>query len=415
MSLDALPLSTTTVVVGAVLGVLALISVGLLLAARARQREVHLDETPAPRRAASGGRDLSRAAAAEAPEEEVITPAATLAWLEALSVTPPASVTEDEASAGVDAADDAAEPVAGVDVAEPVAEVDVAEPEPEPDPEPEHAYRDWAGVGAEEHRVAVPDDLSSLRLDAGPVIALDADLDADPDVAQEEPPATEDAPTEAVASVGYGDLSLRYAEQGRPREAALAQWAADLHAAGPLLGRAAPLLPVAQTMATSSSHREAVGEARRVALSMIPEEAAAAFAPADHLADGPVREPIRLPRHQADVTELLEHAEERMSAAREAEPDDQRAAREHARDADLASFEAMLLESALRCGDTGLVTVGLRRDLAALVLDTSDEATAADVETLDAAVDRVRAALRGIAEPHELDALEVAFVPLAAS
>ncbi|TIC88427.1 hypothetical protein E8D34_05760 [Nocardioides sp. GY 10113] len=218
----------------------------------------------------------------------------------------------------------------------------------------------------------------------------------------------------SAAAVGYAELSRRYAAQGRDRDAALAQWAADLQSAAPLLERVAALLPRAQEMALAGSHREAVDSARNVVLSLVPRPAdlRAQLGPIDHLPAGPVDEPVRLPHHQPTVTYLLDHAAAQMGAAHQLDDTDRAAAGQHAREADLASYEAMLLESALSCGDLAMVTVALRHDLAVLALEHSD-AAAAD-ETLAQSVRRTREVLRSLAQPHELAALDVAFVPLTA-
>lgn len=222
-----------------------------------------------------------------------------------------------------------------------------------------------------------------------------------------EPRATDT--TEAHA--GYAELSRHYAAQGRAGDAALAQWAADLVAAAPLLDRVAEQLPDAQASVEATSHRDTVAAVRDVAASMVPEsrEASAVFSSVDHLADRPVSEPETPTRPQVGVNELLDRAADRMARALELQWTDPAEARRHAREADLASFEALLLESALMYGDTGLVTVDLRLDLAVAVLADEDPVAPED-EPLPEAVARTRTRLRGLAAPHERETLDFAFV-----
>ncbi|WP_141015608.1 hypothetical protein [Nocardioides sambongensis] len=217
----------------------------------------------------------------------------------------------------------------------------------------------------------------------------------------------------AEAHTGYAELSRHYAEQGRAGDAALAQWAADLVAAAPLLDAVAEQLPDAQTSVEAASHRATVTAVRDVAVAMVPEqETTAVFSSVEHLADRPVAEPAQPTREQVGVNELLDRAAERMASALDLADTDPATARRHAREADLASFEALLLESALMYGDTGLVTVDLRLDLATAVLADDDPTAPAD-EPLADAVARTRRRLRGLAAPHERETLDFAFVPAA--
>jgi hypothetical protein len=79
-----------------------------------------------------------------------------------------------------------------------------------------------------------------------------------------------------------------------------------------------------------------------------------------------------------------------------------------ARLADLASFEAFLLEAADAVGDTHLSTVDLRWDLATVAVDDID----LPAEELSATVDSLRDALRGVVGATEADALSAMFEPV---
>jgi hypothetical protein len=210
----------------------------------------------------------------------------------------------------------------------------------------------------------------------------------------------------------YAELAREYAAEGRDADAALAQWAADLHVVGPLLDSSGPLLCAAQDKLAAAGPRAAVADARAIALELVNvagSEVPPLLAPADHLRESATGE-TRGSDPRADVNELLARAEELMTLARQLEKGDPEQARDRAREADLASFEALLLESALTYGDRELVSAGLRRDLAGRVLRQYDESRAAGpVAALDTEIDRVRGVLRGVVEPHELEALDAAF------
>jgi hypothetical protein len=261
----------------------------------------------------------------------------------------------------------------------------------------------------------------------------------------EDPLNTDVDPTEQSTTLaapvaegaGYAELSRDYADQGRGVDAALAQWAADLRVVGPLLDEGAPKLPTAQADLEVTGPRHAVTAGRELALELVSAEAAgvpALFASADHVPErstGPAREPAQ----RTGVNELLARAEDLMTLAGDLEHQDPTAARDRAREADLTSFEALLLESALTYGDEDLVSVGLRRDLALAALREYDERRATrserpaqpdlteqaestepteptEASELSVDVERVRGMLRLVVESHELDALEAAFVPV---
>ena len=251
-----------------------------------------------------------------------------------------------------------------------------------------------------------------------PAAPLEDPLNTDVDPSEQSTTLT--APV--AEGVGYAELSRDYATRGRGVDAALAQWAADLRVVGPLLDESAPQLPPAQAVLDVTGPRHAVTSGRELALELVSAEAAgvpALFASVDHVPErstGPAREPAE----RTGVNELLARAEELMTLAGGLEHEDPTAARDRAREADLTSFEALLLESALTYGDEDLVSVGLRRDLALAALREYDERRAArsdDPETperpeLAGDVERVRGMLRLVVESHELDALEAAFVPV---
>jgi hypothetical protein len=234
----------------------------------------------------------------------------------------------------------------------------------------------------------------------------------------EDPLNTQDGPSHdddagpPVDRTGYAELSREYAAAGRGTDAALAQWAADLHVVGPLLHGMGPLLAATQASTPADGPRGAVGAARTTASELVTGNASAVqalFSPLDHL-EGRGATQRRRTRDQREVTVLLERAEELMAQARHLEHRDPNVARARARDADLSSFEALLLESARSHGDSALVSVDLRHDLARKALQKLDERTLGRTHpSIGQAVDEARAVLRSVVEPHELEPLESAF------
>ncbi|MBZ5740032.1 hypothetical protein [Nocardioides mangrovi] len=217
-----------------------------------------------------------------------------------------------------------------------------------------------------------------------------------------------------VGTPAYADLAREHGRNGHAREAAVSQWAADLRVLGPLLGASGQQLAGTQAAAAARDTRDAVASARDLAVELAADSSGvpALLAPVDHVparADLPV-EPDPAPR---DVTMLLDRAAERMAAAGRTAAGDIDSARTQAREADLASFEALLLESARTHGDHRLVSLDLRLDLArrALVFSDADQQgpTGLD-EPLDTFVARTRAVLRSVVEPHETEALDASFV-----
>ena len=79
-----------------------------------------------------------------------------------------------------------------------------------------------------------------------------------------------------------------------------------------------------------------------------------------------------------------------------------------ARQADMASFEAYLIEAATAVGDDYLATVDLRWDIAASAVENLSDVPAA----LPQAVSQLREVLLGTVGPAEEDALRATFEPV---
>jgi hypothetical protein len=223
-------------------------------------------------------------------------------------------------------------------------------------------------------------------------------------------PATDEDPLHTAASrqtQAYADLSRRCAAAGDGRRAALAVWAADVTTLQCLLwesglGEApdpqAQLAAVGHAVdASLRTYADSVGRATatevvagaRAALTAAFDASVHAllserFSSLDHLDGLPpaaagaadsARE-SRLGGRSVEqlVDELRAAAADCMAVAgamaRAGLHDD---AQDHARKADLASFEAYLLQAATDAGDQGLDTVDLRWELALSVLATGDE------------------------------------------
>lgn len=206
---------------------------------------------------------------------------------------------------------------------------------------------------------------------------------------------------DARSGADFAHLSRRYAEQGDLRRAALAAWAADVHALEDLLWENGldqapdPLLQlatigdsIAETIETLASQPRgvvslrAVVEAARDAMVTTFDESVhglltGRMADLDHLDDAVPAAPAdggvpaagdRLGGRSADelVHELRMAAADCSAMARElAAVGELDAAARLGDQADSASFEAYLVQAASAAGDDELVTVDLRWDLAA--------------------------------------------------
>lgn len=166
------------------------------------------------------------------------------------------------------------------------------------------------------------------------------------------------APSSAVDP--YQDLSYRLAGAGRIREAALAQWAADLRALAPVLrDRVDELCGLLGELAPADA-AGAVASARAVAVSLGERAAAVPLAPLTHLVvrdgEGPAPDGGACPAPALPA-------------------------------ADGRAFARLLNDTAAMAGDHGRVSVDLRYTLAELVTRGSS----ADLAEL----------ARVVLEPHE--------------
>lgn len=247
----------------------------------------------------------------------------------------------------------------------------------------------------------------------------------------------------AAQRARYVDLSQTYAAAGQARLAALAAWAADLQTVHMLLwesglGEApnpdAQLAAVATAVVASLSDqpgedgsggtvRDSVESARRALVATFDESVHELlndrFEPLDHL-DGLSPPSIEGVGHGLDrrlagrsphalVTQLRTAAGDCMSiAVAMARSGDLAGALLQVRQADLASFEAYLIDAALSFRDTALATVELRWDLAML----TDEPLQADYE-LFAAAGELRVRLLDAVGPSEQPELRSYFEDLA--
>lgn len=236
-----------------------------------------------------------------------------------------------------------------------------------------------------------------------------------------------EAPPAPSSDASYGALSRDLTDQGRTLEAIVARWAEDLHRLAPVLaGREESLVEGLLDGTINGSDDPA---ATYVA---VRDHALALTDPALHQA-GPGSEPgegdlvpdlgpclvpgghpaPRLdPVVHDDVEVLRERARsgvERSLALADLDPV---AARQSAWEADLAAFDVVLLASAQRAADVRLASVRLRRSLALTRLRDEREPAALAATTgasLTGDVDRVRAVLTGVVEPHEREALDASF------
>lgn len=171
---------------------------------------------------------------------------------------------------------------------------------------------------------------------------------------------SEHATPSSASSDPYQVLSYRLASAGRMREAALAQWAADLRVLGPVLtGRVDELYPDLAKLAPADV-AGAVASARAVALALVDDPEAVVLTPLTHLVvrsdGGPAPDGGASPRPDLPL-------------------------------ADARTFGRVLDDTAAMAGDTGKVSVDLRLTLAELVTRGAD----ADLGEL----------ARVVLEPHE--------------
>lgn len=217
--------------------------------------------------------------------------------------------------------------------------------------------------------------------------------------------------------VGYAELSRSYAALGRGDDAARAQWAADLRLVASLMDALTDEdrigLPAGLAGLEQVSPRQSVARARKEVVDLMADTelgwpAAPMLSALDHLPElpGPSTGGAAEP---TSPEELQRRGEELMGRAGLMAAHDPEAARRDARSADLAALDAVLLESAHRFGDTALISVELRRNLAAAALHDHDQS--ADRLPLAAEVRRTRAVLRTVVEPHEASRLEDVLAP----
>jgi hypothetical protein len=289
---------------------------------------------------------------------------------------------------------------------EPLTEPVAVEPEPEPDPEPmavepvviepvviePPAVLEVEPLLVEPIVIPHPAELDPApEPDPLPPVVFAPMIEVEPLVAPAPaaavpPPAPEPAPPVADESGpdhtahAYAALSRLLAGAGRLREAALAQWAADLRVLAPLLGDRAVDLHQAMTALAPADPAAAVSGARAVASSLVDPALSGGMAVtamlgdtshlSGHLAGHPAG---RRPYADPDVSpDLL--------------PDDA-----------VTALESVLLTAAADSGDTGQVSVGLRCDLVAhLVAGLETGPDGARATTADAV-----AVVRDVLQPHE--------------
>lgn len=246
----------------------------------------------------------------------------------------------------------------------------------------------------------------------------------------------------------YGDRSRRYAERGDVRLAVLAVWAADVEVLQELLWESGlgsapdPQVQLAAVAAAvdgslraqlgevrSSSDARSVVLAARAALCAAFDESVhpmleQRFMSLDHL-EGLVPQTgaavrardARLAGRSAPdlVADLhIAAADCMVIAGALAKADLRDDALHHARLADVASFEAYLVTTALAAGDSTLTTVDLRWDLALASLESSFEPPSIESPSdLGAAVEEVRSCLVLAVGPSEEAALRSSFEPVA--
>ncbi|MDP2774285.1 MAG: hypothetical protein Q8O61_12105 [Nocardioides sp.] len=178
----------------------------------------------------------------------------------------------------------------------------------------------------------------------------------------------------AVAS--WTSLSRDLAARGQVERSAMALWAADLHVLAPhLVEREAELVARLEELPTDTA-LNTLRRAREIALSLVADAAGpvtAMLAPADHVS--PPGTPGEVPSREsggrrtttaADPDALLAVADHWRGRARVAAASGQLGL--EGREAEMAAFEAALVDSAHHHGDTRLTSVGLRADLARVVV-----------------------------------------------
>ncbi|MDO9497184.1 MAG: hypothetical protein Q7J48_15870, partial [Nocardioides sp.] len=160
--------------------------------------------------------------------------------------------------------------------------------------------------------------------------------------------------------------------RGEVERSAMALWAADLHVLAPhLVGREAELIARLAELPTDTA-LTTLRRARDIALSLVAGAAGpvtAMLAPADHVSppgttgEAPPRESGgQRTATPTDPEALLAVAERWRARARRAAASGQFGL--EGREAEMAAFEAVLVDSAHHHGDIALTSVGLRADLA---------------------------------------------------
>lgn len=241
----------------------------------------------------------------------------------------------------------------------------------------------------------------------------------------------------------FAELSRSYAERGEARLAVHAMWGSDIELLQQLLWESGlgeapdPLAQVAAVgdavvgsleVAAPQSHsgttaRGAVERAREAMVATFDESVhqmlADRFLPLDHLdllpaptSEDAVRSAAtRLGARTAHqlAADLRTTAADCMAVAEVMLlEDDMEGALRQVRQADLASFEAYLVLSAIQAGDTALASVDLRWDLAAMLAqDTGSEA-----DDLDEAAGGWRDRMVGLVGSVEAGALRAFFEPV---
>lgn len=231
---------------------------------------------------------------------------------------------------------------------------------------------------------AAPSDLPDLPSLSATTAAMPA---VEPLVAQPTQAAESAAPVASVApvvptpvadsvSLAYTDLSRSLAGLGRLREAAVAQWAADLRILAPLLpGRAEELAAAVANL--DAEPAAVIASARAAATAMIDPsvELSTVFADVAHLSGAvPVGGAVE-PRADVSADVLPDNV--------------------------VRALETVLVGSAEHGGDAMEVSVGLRCDVVAHLAPSEIPArTASDV-------------VRDVLEPHERDRFDAALAGLA--
>lgn len=244
----------------------------------------------------------------------------------------------------------------------------------------------------------------------------------------------------------YAKLSRSYAAEGDARLALLAIWAADVLVLQSLLwesGLGSAPEPDAQLAAVgravdnslrngavevdaSTSVTSALQRARAALMSTFDASVHSLlmerFAPTEHLEGLPLAPDdlaLEARRNRLGDRSVQELSDDLRVAAADcmavsawmARAGLTVDARAQARQADMASFEAYLVEAAAAVGDTTLATVDLRWDIARSALEDIGDVP----ESLPEAIHQLRAVLLGAVGPAEGDALRATFEPVRTS